>query len=325
MSVWLLLSAWVARAGVVTEPPEGATRVALVLCADEERCDEELYEATQLVALADEPIMRVDTLLAQRAALRAEADTVADRYAAALERARAAAAAGEWTTADYALTDASRVLGEWTGTPPHQALFDHAWLQGLVARGRGLDAAEAFRDAAAIAWNRTVTFPVADEPAIDAYYAQLADLVAAGTGRLVLEPLAEGATWQLDGVELGPGPLEVEVFPGPHRLTARHTQTGQAWRGEVVVQPRRVSRARARFSLAEDARWVTEALGRALDDRKVDPELAELLRGWAERYGVRTVRLVRIRLPEAAPGAPAAPPVLQWTAFDPLRRRFVDP
>lgn len=323
----LLLTALVASAGIVAAPPEGARSVVLLLCPDEATCSDETFWLTHHPELEKEPIVLVDVLLAQNAARQEDNTARAIRFRNALEEAGTKLAAGDGSGAAFALDLAERALEGWTGTAATQELFDLHFLRGALAVRRGGTGAEAFADAAAVAWNRSVRLPM-DDPAVSAAWTRaLAAAIATGTGRVRLEAGPPGTSYALDGVELGPGPLVVDAFGGTHRVTALHAASGQEWRGDVTVVPGRTQKARARLSLADDTRWVTTQLGRALDTRQVDPELGELLRGWCEHFGVRTIRLVRADVVGPVvvdEGGNRALPAYTLHAvwYDPLVRRF---
>lgn len=326
--MWSLLLALVgsAWAGIVAAPPEGARSVVLLLCPDEATCSDETFWLAHHPELEKEPIVLVDVLLAQNAARQEDNTARQIRFRNALEDAGARLAAGDHSGAAFALDLAEQALAGWTGTAGTQELFDLHFLRGALSVRRGGTGEDSFAAAAAVAWNRSVRLPVSDAKVSAAWTAALRRTLEAGTGRLRIEAGPPGTSYFLDGIELGPGPLVVDVFGGTHRVTATHP-SGQEWRGELVVVPGRTAKARARLSLADDTRWVTTQLGRALDTRQVDPELGELLRGWCEHFGVRTLRLVRADVDGPvsvdAAGNRALPAYsLRAVWYDPQVRRF---
>lgn len=308
-----------ALAGIVPQPPEGARTVTLLLCPDAATCSDETFWLTHQPDLATAPIVVVDNLLAMNAALQENNTARGITFRDALAAARRAVAARDWSAASFALDDTERALDAWLGTPTNQELFDVHYLRAVVALGRRVDPADSLAASVAVAWNRTVALP--DPSAETAWYTTLRALLADGTGHVHLDAGPPGTDYWLDGVALGAGPLDVEVFPGVHRVNALHGPTQQEWRGAVTVQAGRTSRARARLSLAEDEAWVTAALVRALEERRMDPEVGELLRGWAEHFGLQTVRLVRA-FPVEDPD-PLAAFTLHAVSYDPQVRRFV--
>ena len=312
-----------AVASIVGEPPEGARTVTLLLCPEPATCSDETFWLTHLPDLEQTPIVLVDNLLAMNAARQANNTGRSIQFRDALLAARGAVTAQDWSAATFALDEVERALDGWTGSPTNQELFDIHYLRAVIAQARHIDAADSLSAAAAVAWNRTVTLPVPDEATATAYYAALADVIHGGTGSLHLDAGPVGTVYFLDGIELGPGPLDLQAFPGAHRLTAFHPSSTQEWRATVTLQAGRTVRARARLSLAEDEAWVTAALNRALEDRQVDPEIGDLLRGWCERFGLKTVQLVRAAPASTDNPDPLSAFTLHAVTYDPMVRRFI--
>lgn len=290
----LFLAAALAHAGMVTVPPPGAAEVGLLLCAGD-ACNDRMFWVTHDSGLGDLPVIVVDALLADNVAARQD-EEAAERFREALESARLALVDGRQVLADSALNEAERALAKWAGTPTNQEQFTLWFLRGAVALEGGMArvARQEMRRAAATAWNRSVALPAGAERWAEPYYAELQALLGEGTGTLVIEEGEGTLTYSLDGVELGPAPIRVHVFPGVHRLTATSSRQAHAWEQEVEVVTGRTVSARARLANDGDAQWATYQLARAVDSLSLDPALAELLDTWAERHGVRTVRLLRL-------------------------------
>ena len=312
-----------AFAGIVGEPPAGAQTVTLLLCPDPATCADETFWLTHLPEFEKAPIVLVENLLAMNAARQENNTGRGIQFRDALLVARAAVTARDWSAATFALDETERALAGWTGNPTNQELFDVHYLRAVVALARRFDAADSLAAAAAVAWNRSVNLPVPDEATATAYYAALEVVIHAGTGSLHLDAGPVGTVYFLDGIELGPGPLDLQAFPGTHRLTAFHPASTQEWRGSVSELPGRTVRARARLSLAEDEAWVTSALNRALEMRQVDPEIGDLLRGWCEHFGLKTVQLVRAAPASTDNPDPLSAFALHAVTYDPLVRRFI--
>ncbi|MFN7145132.1 MAG: hypothetical protein ACK4YP_15250 [Myxococcota bacterium] len=289
MLLWIPL----ALAGVVTDVPPGETRVDLVVCRDDNPCAQMAYAVELLPEARGRAILPLDQLLERDGGEWEDGEKLGARFDGAMDRARAAWAAGRFDDAARALEDADAALDRWSGTADPQRLFDLAYLKGAVALQRKEDPEADFRQAAAVAWNRTVALPVED-PAGAAYYAVLDRLVGEGTGTLRFDAPPDGATWHLDGVALGEGPAEVTVFPGVHRVTATHAGKIRTWKRDVQVHAGRVRPVSAAFSPADDASWVRARVREAFDTRSLPKEVRELLTAWCERKNVAVVRFVTL-------------------------------
>lgn len=289
----LLLAVGAALAGMVAAPPADADEVAVLLC-EVDACSDRMFWVTHEPRLDAVPVVAVDALLAAEVAARAGGDEAGAAWTAALDRARTALLAERWGEAERALDDAERLLRGWRGTAENADLFALWYMRGAagVASGRS-NGATPFAQAAALAWNRSVAPPEGLERWADPYYAAVEELLEQPVGTLTVEA-AGGAELFLDGVSLGAGPARVLVFPGVHRLSAVEAGGGAEWAGTVTVAPGRTTTARPRFSGGEDPRWLLTALEQSVDTRRLDPAAAELLGRWAERHGLRAVRLLRL-------------------------------
>ena len=319
-----------ARAGVVTAPPPGATEVGVLLCAGD-GCNDRMFWVTHDSGLGDLPVVNVDSLLADEEAASRD-EEAGPRYRAALETARLALVEGRRVEADNALHEADRALEVWAGSPSNQELFTRSFLAGAVALEGGLArvAREELRRAAATAWNRSVVLPAGTERWAEAYYAEVEALIATGTGRLAIGEGEMELQYALDGVPLGPAPIDVSVFPGVHRLTADHGRQGHTWTQDVEVVAGRTVSTQARTGSEGDARWATYQLVMAVETLQLDPALANLLDAWAERHGVRSLRLLRLDLDhqvqedeiDRAVGGALPTFTLKAARYDPALRRM---
>lgn len=289
----VLLLCGPAAAGPVTFPPEGAQEVGLLTCVIED-CPDWIFWIGAEPAFDDLPVLVPDVLLADEVV--GEPDEArAQAFAGALEAARQAVLEDSPMRARTSLDDAGRILGAWRGSPDNQALFSLWFLRGVVADvQQQSEGAVHFRQAAAVAWNRSVAPPPGMEQWAEGYYAALAGMLEGGTGTMVVDAGRHGVTYALDGVALGEAPIRVQLFPGEHRLTAVDSYTGMQWRREVVIESGRTTTTRARFPGGADDRWAAGGMALAIDLRAIEPELAELLAAWARRHGLKRIRLIRL-------------------------------
>ncbi len=293
LPLWIPLWVPLASAGVVSDVPAGETRVDLVVCPNDEPCAQLAYRIEQLPGQAARAVLPLDQLLERDGGEWEDGEKLGARFDAAMDRARAAWAAKRMDDCARALEDADTALRKWSGTADPQRLFDLAYLRGAVAVARGEDPEADFRQAAAVAWNRTVTLPVGD-PAATPYYTVLDRLVGEGVGTLRFQAPPDGATWHLDGVALTAGPAEVRVFPGTHRITAVHDGMIRTWKRDIPVLSGRLREVSATFSPADDANWVRARVRDAFEFAVLPKEVKELISQWGARKGVAMVRLVAL-------------------------------
>lgn len=345
----LLMLSGIAAADLATEPPEGATEAALLVCEDVEACADTMWLVLGLESMEGVPLLLVDALVAAQDTSGEGTERFEGAFSARLAAAREAYALASWSVAAGALDDAERILSRWSDTPTNQELFELSYLRGAVrrARGEGHGHQHSFAQAATAAWNRSVDLPETSPEAEAAYYEALEGVVTGGLGTVHLEPGLPGTVYYLDGVELGEGPVEVTVFAGAHRLTARQPAFGLSWSTQVEVLSGQTSTRVARFSKVGDVQQLNGALAEAMAAEQVPPGLGAILGDYAERYGLREVILVRARpvaavieaqTPVEEDGSPGAPPelldlglgervleehVVQELRYDPRLRRFV--
>lgn len=289
----LLLLATSALAGVVSDVPAGETSIDLLVCPTDEPCAQLGYELEQLPGMRDRPILPFDQLLERDGGEWEDGELLSARFDAAMDRARAAWTAGRVEDAGRALEDAHAALERWSGTADAQRLFDLAYLQGAVAVKRGDDPESDFRQAAAVAWNRTVTLAVED-PAAKPYYAVLDRMVSEGTGTVRLAEPPNGGTWFFDGVEVGSSPAELTVFPGVHRITAQAEGMLRTWKKDVQVLAGRRKDVSAAFTPTDDAGWVRAQVREAFETKSLPKEVKELVSTWCARKSVARLRFVRV-------------------------------
>lgn len=313
-----------AAASLYRAPPEGVGRVTVVLCPGQVDCTAEIEPIATM--FPKEPMVGVDSLLALNLATGGDNVSRAETFATSLDTARAAVAAERWGDASGALNAAARALAGWTGAPTTQQLFDLYYLRGCVKLAVYKVGADAFQQAAAVAWNRNVALPVDAEPYASLYYTALYDLINAGTGQLALEA-APSTRYVLDGVPLGEGPLRVSVFPGMHRLNAvadasDRRRAGQEWRAAVRVMAGQVSTTSAELALPDDAGWLTDSIATAIDERRMDNDAGALLRDWCDHYDLRQVRLVIAE--EGIAGLDGAGLHVRSVVYEPALARFTE-
>lgn len=282
-----------ATAAPVIAPPEGAQYLTVLACAAD-GCSDRLFWLQYEPAFEQEPVMVVEALLADDTAMTADSD-MAEAFEAAVERARLDVLEGHWAQAESALDDAEQVLEQWRGAPDNQALFAMWYLRGVATAIEGRSSgAPSFRKAAAAAWNRSVALPEGTEGWAEPYYEALEHQLGEGTGTLVIEAGSSSTTYWLDGVELGPAPIRVQLFGGRHRLDALGESRAQQWRSEVLVRAGETTTARARFPGGDDELWAAAALEVGIDRAWLEPEMAELLERFADRHSLRWLRLLRL-------------------------------
>jgi len=286
MSALLLLlpAAWAGGSGL-------SQRVTLVLCPDVTACADQMMWISGLKETTGDSILLADTVLELEGGGWKDGIPIADRLRADLDKARTEMAARRTTSADGALEDAREAVDRWNGTVSGQDLFDLYYLRGALRLAQDRPATDAFRQAAILAWNRTVTFPLDDEAAATAYYAAQAAVLAEGTGTIHVESMLPSATIALDGVPLGPAPVDVHAFSGRHRLTATQEGTTLRWKRDIFVRPDEIAQAEARFDRSGDANWVYDQLLLSLSFRTLDAAVANLLSDWARQENVKLIRV----------------------------------
>ncbi len=298
----------------------------LVLCPRDDSCAEELAWLDAQPALDDAPLQLAEGVLELDTGGWEDGEPLGEVFEEALIRAREALAKRHWETADGALLDAERALEHWAGSARTQALVDLWVLRGMVRlhQDRQRSAEASFQRAAAIAWNRSVVLPVDDEWVVQAWYDAQQAVLVQPTGRLRLSGSAPGTRLQLNGIDLGEPPLEVDVFPGQHRLTATTPGQGLEWKRELMVLPGQTTTAVTSFGHSGDPRWVTRQLEEAMAGTPVPSEVLDLLSDWAGRHGLFSVRVV---MAEPTQGTRASDPVysLRELVYDPLLRRMEAP
>lgn len=283
----------VALAGVVADVPAGETRIDLVVCPTDDPCAQIAYTIEQLPGQSSRSILPLDQLLELDGGEWEDGEKVGARFDAAMDRARASWAAKRPDDVARALDDADAALRRWSGTADAQRLFDLAFLRGAVAVVKGEDPEADFRQAAAVAWNRSVTLPVED-PAAKPYYEVLDRLVFEGTGALRFADAPDGATWHLDGVALGTTAAEVRVFAGTHRVTAAHPGKLRTWKKDIQVGRGQVRTVNGTFSPADDASWVRARVRESFETHSLPTEVKELISAWCARKNVSVARLVML-------------------------------
>lgn len=330
-----LLGMW--PAALVASPPEGAAEVGVLLCAVDD-CSDRMFWVSHEPSLEKLPIVVVDTLLAEDAATVAQGEELAAGFRAALAAARLAANEGRWRDVEFRLDDAEGRLARWRGTASNQELFELAFLRGAARVGAGEGSGEAaFRQAAAVAWNRSVAEPVQDPKVLDAWSAALYDAIREPPAAIWVSPGSADPVYTLDGVPVGSAPLRLDVFAGVHRLTAVDERTGMVWTASVSVTAGGNARVTARFPGGSDPAWVAGELMASVSTHRMGNEVADLLAAWAGRHQLSRLRLLRLdpvapaapvgEDPAALGAAPALTPIftLSSVTWEPLVRRLTVP
>lgn len=266
-------------------------RVTLVLCPDVATCADEMMWMAGLQSLSGDSLLLADTVLELDAQGYQNGVPAEDRFKQGIAKAREDLAQRRWASADGALEDARLAIERWNGTASNQDLFDLYFLRGALRVLQGQSGTDSFRQAAALTWNRSVVFPMEDEALLEAYYGAQRSLLEEGTGTLTVESALPDAEIFLDGVPLGPAPVEVRAFPGRHRLTATQGPTTMTWKKDLYIRAGEAAQAQARFDRSSDAAWVYDQLVLALSFRTMDPAVATLLADWARQQNVTLIRL----------------------------------
>lgn len=314
-----------AFAGMYSAPPQGARVVTMLVCPNDPDCQAESDWVSD--ARPDDIVVGVESLLALNVMEGGDAVSRSETFASSLDSALSAVKAENWTDATRALDEAQRALAGWSGAPTNQQLFNLYYLRASVKLAVSKQAGEAFQQAAAVAWNRSVTLPLDAEPYSSLYYTALHDLLTEGLGTVQLQPVPD-TTYVLDGVELGEGPLTLSVFSGVHRLNATRRNTTDAWRTSLKVQAFRTSTATAQPASADDLGWLASGMVQAIDEHTLDPEIATLLRDWCAHYSLGSVHIL-VAEPAVDPladpnvlGQPAQAFGLRGVNYEPKLRRF---
>ena len=308
----------------------------LVVCPGEDGCAEGLVWLDGLAELEGAFLHLAEAILDADAGAWENGAPLAVQFHSAVVRAREAAAGRHWNQAWMGLEDAEHALEKWAGTADNQELFDVAFLRGVVSMGQGHDPSRlhSFQRAAALAWNRSVELPTQDEAVLTAWYTAQETMLAEQVGRLRIVGSAPDAEFYLDGVLLGPPPLEVRVFPGGHRVTAVELEHQREWKRQVVIHSQQTTALSVRFDRKDDLRWVEAQLAGAFGGQPVDGAALDLVSDWAARQHHDMVRLVMAQPVSSEPGGvpqdPAGVPdgpdfVLLQVLYDPGVRRFSAP
>jgi hypothetical protein len=305
-------------------PPEGARVVTMLVCPNDPDCAAEADWVND--ARPDDIVVGVDSLLALNVMQGGDSVSRSETFAASLDTALVAIKAESWTDATKRLDEAQRALAGWTGAPTNQQLFNLYYLRAVVKLAQSKQAGEAFQQAAAVAWNRSVALPYDAEPYSSMYYTAVYHLLTEGLGTVELQPVPD-TSYTLDGVELGEGPIQLSVFAGLHRLNATRRGTSDAWRTSLKVQAFRTSNATARPESSDDLGWLATGMVQAVEEHTLDGEITTLLRDWCEHYALAEVHIL-VAEPAVDPFAdptaqnPEAAFGLRGVTYDPKLRRF---
>jgi hypothetical protein len=280
-----------AQAGMVGEVLPGTPRVALLLCAAGSDCVEEArWYADQPASMAAPTLFFAEALADPGdvwAKVLASRDTFDKALAAANEAVRSR------RDALATLQSAEAALAEVTGVVPQQALFDLAYLHGAdsLRQGRG-DHRLWFAKAAAIAWNRSVTLPVEESDVTTAWKAGQHAVLHMQRTSLHLLPAPENAVWAINGVELGSGEIEVQIFPGTHRLTTAVPGRARVWVATLEAQAGQGVTAAANFPPEMGVDALHAAVGASFAGEPLSADAAATLSAWCGQRGIRELSLV---------------------------------
>ncbi len=302
-------------AGVVSEVPRGVTRLGLLLCPDGDCSDEAYWIGTQ-TDHSESSIVLIDTILDRDDRTAAGRQVLRLRFEQAITRAQGHVTAERPVAAQTALSEADHTLRRWSGSPSTQALFSHAYLHGAAAQLSGTDPLPHFRQAAAVAWTQEVTPPLAGLE-VGAWRQALAETAEGPTATLVLGGVSNPqGRYALNGVDLGPGELEVQVLPGAHRVTCSESGSERAWKRDLEVRPGTTTHVGCELTPADDPLWIEARLLEAAGTNEAPVEVLERLADWCRWNNIHRLTLLRVT------GRPGHW-VLDEAVFEPHLRRFL--
>lgn len=164
------------------------------------------------------------------------------------------------------------------------------------------EASRSLRAAASAGGGRAHDLPPLDEEVLDLYL----DLASQdpGRGRLRVEADVPIAQVFVDGRYQGEAPLELELLAGWHRVSVERPGRRTAWTGEIELPADRALGLRAELALDDGPAALEAALIAATRGQPVPPETARALAAHARALGLRTVRFVELRPPQASGRVP---------------------
>jgi hypothetical protein len=322
----LLLASAPLRAEVLSAPEPGRPELTLLVCPSPITCPEALMWVDNQGGLGGEGLLLLDAVLELDTGEWEDGEDKALRFRESLAAARAELQAGRPALAEGALSEAESTLSRWSGTATSAELTEVAWLRGALELVWEQDPGPAFRQAAVWAWNQPFEPPLSEPTALRRWGEAERALAVEPPGRLRLRAGLPGTVYALDGVTLGPGPVEVSLPAGLHRVTAWQEHTAIRWAASLAVEPGALTESAARFSRVADPQWVSDQIEAAIRGQPLPDPVSELLAEWCTRHGVRRLRLAvadPVRPDELEgrdPSLGMSPYRLRQVSFDPRQR-----
>ncbi len=278
---------------MVGEVPPGATRLGLLACVEGSDCVEEARWYADHPLAANLPTLFFTEALADPGDVQARVLETRATFEWAVGEVRDRVRAGK--PADAALRVADAALLACTGVIAQQALFDLYFLHGAEAQRAGSAESTAwFARAAAVAWTQDVALPVDDWRLVEGWKAGQHAALHARRSKLTLAEAPEGATWAIDGIDLGAGAREIEVFPGPHRLTASIPGRARTFVQMMTVGAGESRAVSASFPPEVDLSTVHGTVAAAVAGTALDPGTRAALDAWASQRGLAELVVVWI-------------------------------
>ncbi len=278
---------------MVGEVPPGATRLGLLACPEASDCVEEARWYADHPLAASLPTLFFAEALADPGDVQARALETRATFEWAVAEARDRVRAGK--PAADALRVAEGALIACTGVVAQQVLFDLYFLHGAEAlRSGGADSTDWFTRAAAVAWTQQIVLPVDAWRVVDGWKAGQHAALHARRSKLTLVEAPEGATWAIDGVDLGAGARAIEVFPGPHRLTATIPGRARTFVQLVTLGAGENRSVAAAFPPEVDLSTVHGAVAATVSGTPLDADTRAALEAWASQRGLAELVVVWI-------------------------------
>ena len=270
---------------MVGEVPPGATRLGLLACVEGSDCVAEARWYAEHPLAASLPTLFFAEALADPGDVVAQGQQTRRAFESALAAARAELEAGR--DAQAALARAEAAMREATGELAQQSLFDLYFLRGVEAQRRGAPESTAwFARAAGVAWTQAVVLPLSDPQAVLGWKDGQHAALHARRSRLRLDAPPPGAHWAIDGVDLGDQAVDVQVFPGPHRLTATAPRGARTLVYLLTMAADSEYHAGANFPPEVDLSTVHAAIAAAVAGAPLDAGTRAALDAWASQRGL---------------------------------------
>ncbi len=287
------LAATAAHAQTVSAVPPGATAVTVMVCDRPDGCPEELAAMTDHCAAQGIPLLDFEAV--------ADGVLGGGNARQALDQAQAQAAAKPDLTRLEAVRGAMRITP--LTLPPDEPFL--LWLRtgaARLAQGDEMGATWAFNAAASTSGGRVHDLPPLSQDALEQYLAAAEGLDQTATLRITADQPDSNVF--IDGLLVGPAPIQAVIEAGWHRVSVERRGRRTAWVGEVEALPGRTLSVDA--TLAEDdapAALEAAVIG-SMRGAPPPPDVSRRLADWARDQGLSTVRFVQVSPPAAAGKVP---------------------